>query len=167
MLFRKLQRPLRENWNYVDWPPGLSPKGCLTYGGGSRYEEFGKGCLKLDNSGRMQEFKEGETYTNIIKLIHGSEIINNLSLVDINGFPLTENELNELTKNLDMLNVVLGLAMLSPGNRGDRWIDDDNYSPEANVQDKDFDVDIRNNEEPHPTNEGMFIFNVFLRKWNN
>jgi hypothetical protein len=160
-MLRKTKQSIRENWNYEEPPPYVTAKGCYVYGGGSRYNEFGKGQLLLYSGGAKNAYvPQAETTTEIIKLIRGNEIISNLSLTDITGRALDKKEIAALSKNLDLLNVSLGLAMLTPGNRGDNWLDLGDY-----VSTK---VDIKKSSDisAHPFNEDCFIYDVFLRRWS-
>lgn len=144
-IFRRHKLSLHRHWHYEDPPPHVLAKGCLVYGGGSRFNEFGTGDLPLE----QVTWNQG-TYTRIKKLIQGNEIIYNLSLSQKNGYPVERHELQEIIMSLDMLIVSLGLAMLSPGNRGDTWLDIDEYLPDSTP------VHIDPNKP---------IFDLFKRKW--
>lgn len=144
-VFRKHKLSLYSCWNYEDPPPHVLAKGCLVYGGGSRFKEFGSGQLTLDHGGGNRL-----TTTEIKMLVQGNEIINNLNLTNSSGLALHHNELTDLAESLDMLIVALGLAMLSPGNRGDTWLDVNDYLPDST---------------PVSINPNKPIFDLFKRRW--
>ena len=109
----------------------------------------------------------------IPKLNDGSPIIHDngaRNAANLTTTRMTKRPVGDLGTNLDMagddkswrdqlnlLVVALGLSYLNPDFEGEDWIDDSMYMPTD---------DGSNGLEPHPFNEGMFIYNVYKSTWD-